>query len=241
VILVARSTSTLRAAIDDIVGDSTERHRLSEYLADVSDASQVTAMEAWVREQFGRIDVLVNCVGQSDRGTAGKLSLEVLEQLWRTNVVTAVNCTTTFLPLLQANKGAIINIGSLASKFGAKWMGGYVLVKHALAGWTQQLRLELAPQVHVMLICPGPIHSPGDKSSVSRYADREGDLPPEALKPGGGAKLNGLDSAWLASHVYRALQRRQGELIVPARARCLLALLALWPRLGEAILRRSSG
>ena len=59
---------------------------------------------------------------------------------------------------------------------------------------------------------------------------------PNAL--GGGARLKGIDADWLARRIVRACERRQAELIVPARVRILLAIAALSPRLGDWLVNR---
>lgn len=102
--------------------------------------------------------MLVNCVGISDRGLIEDLKSDRLQELLDQNVFTALLCCQAGLPLLKESRGVIVNIGSLASKVGARYIGGYAIAKHALAGLTQQMRLELKPVgVHVGLVSPGPI------------------------------------------------------------------------------------
>ena len=53
-----------------------------------------------------------------------------------------------------------MNIGSLAAKTASPYLGAYPASKFPLAAYSQQLRLELAPQgLHVLLVCPGPIRT----------------------------------------------------------------------------------
>ncbi len=121
---------------------------------DVTDAADIAAVIA----ELSRLDVLVNCVGISDRGLIEDLQPARMQLLIDQNVLSALLCCQAALPLLKQSRGAIVNIGSLASKVGARYIGGYSIAKHALAGMTQQLRLELKPTgVHVGLVSPGPI------------------------------------------------------------------------------------
>src|SRR5207245_29110 len=96
-----------------------------------------------------------------------------------------VRCTRAAMPHLLASKGHLVNIGSLAGKTGARYMGAYSATKFAVSGYSQQLRAELGPQgLHVLLVSPGPIA----RDEPRQYsAEKLQSLPPGASKPGGGA------------------------------------------------------
>jgi uncharacterized protein len=89
--------------------------------------------------------------------------------------------------------------------------------------------------LHTLLVCPGPIRR---DDAGNRYDAIAGDLPAEARQPGGGVKLKGIDAGWLARRVLLACERRQAELIVPARAKLLFAISQLWPSFGDWIVTR---
>ena len=236
--IIARRGDRLDAVAAELRQQFPDRD-IFAYAADVTNESQVIHMAEAVCEHFGRLDLLVNAVGVSDRGRAVEINAADFSRLLQVNVYAAILCTREFLPLLQESKGQIINIGSLASKFAARWLGGYCLAKHALAGWTQQLRLELAPQgVHVMLVCPGPIQR---ADNAPRYAQQTSGLPEVANRPAGGAKLKGLNPDRLAESVYRALRKKKVELIVPRHVRSLAVLCAMWPSFGEWVLLQMTG
>ena len=208
---------------------------IQSLVADAADADAVDALLAALQQRFGRLDVLVNCVGTSDRGRVENLSAGALEALVRQNVTTALLCSQAALPLLVVSQGAIVNIGSLASKVGARYLGGYCAAKHALAGMTQQMRLELAPQgVHVGLVSPGPIRR---ADAGSRYASRsQEDLPAQANAPGGGTRVKGLAPERVAEAVVRCAERRIPDLVLPGHLRLLIATGHALPRLGDWLL-----
>ena len=99
--------------------------------------------------------------------------------------------------------------------------------------WNQSTRVEVY-SLHVLLVCPGPIRR---DDAGTRYEQAAG-VPAAARQPGGGVKLKGIDPDWLARRVLLACQRREVELVIPARARLLFAIAALWPRLGDWIVQR---
>jgi NAD(P)-dependent dehydrogenase (short-subunit alcohol dehydrogenase family) len=213
-------------------------HDAAGMLADVTRPDQVDALVAGTVERFGRLDLLVNNVGRSARGKALDTSPESFRELLEVNFLSMVYCTRAAAPHLIQSRGHLVNMGSLAAKSAARYLGAYPVSKFAVAAYSQQLRYELAPQgVHVLLVCPGPMVRP---DAGHRYDDQAASLPPEARRPGGGVKLKGVRPDRLAAQVLRACQRRIPELVVPAKARLLFAILQLWPSLGDWLVLRST-
>jgi short-subunit dehydrogenase len=185
------------------------------------------------------LDVLVNNVGRSTRGRILDVTPDELRDLMELNFLAAVQTTRAAASHLIAARGHIVNIGSLAAKSASRYLGGYPPSKFALAGYTQQLRLELAGEgVHVLLVCPGPI---AREDAGSRYDEQAADLPQEARRPGGGVRVKAISPDDLAGRIVKACERRRPELVVPAKARLLFALAQLWPSLADRILLRSTG
>lgn len=139
---------------------------------------------------FPQLDVLVNCAGASARGTIAETPLADFQKNWDLNVLALLRVTQAALPLLTKSKGHIVNIGSLSGKLGARYVGPYSATKHAVAGISQQLRLELEPAgVHVLHVCPGPIRR---EQTAPRYAEATMEKLPEAAhKPGAGGENQG--------------------------------------------------
>ena len=231
-VLAARDPDRLAVAADQLNAKHIECQTFS---ADVTDQASVAGLSRFVYDEVGQLDVLVNAAGKSDRGRATETAVETFQQLWELNFLSVVRCITALLPLINATKGSIVNIGSLASKTSGQYLGAYPASKFPLAAYSQQLRLELAEQsVHVLLVCPGPI----DRDDADqRYADVAADLPSSAQRPGG-SKLKGLKPDYLALRVVRACHRRQPELVVPGKARWLFAIAQLWPSIGDKLLKK---
>ena len=86
VLITGRDAARLQAAAAQLSVD--DSGHLLTHACDVSSASEVKQLIAAVEQQWHRLDVLVNCVGTSDRGLIENLQVEDLETLWRQNVVT---------------------------------------------------------------------------------------------------------------------------------------------------------
>ncbi len=232
-VLVARREGPLLAAADACRAEAAE---VLPVVADVTAAADVARLQQTVGEAWGGADVLCNCAGRSARGQLQETSPEEFEQLWQLNFLAAVRTTQAFVPLLLQRRGHVVQIGSLASKVAPRFLGGYPASKFALAAYAQQLRLELGPQgLHVLLVCPGPIHR---EDTAPRYP--QSGIPVAAQGPGGGAKLTSLDPDWLAGKILAACQQRKLELVLPRKVRLLAALGQLAPRLGDWLLSRAT-
>jgi short-subunit dehydrogenase len=235
VMLAARDPERLEQAVNEL---RQAGFTASRFAADVTQRAETDALVAATIDHYGRLDCLINNVGKSTRGNAIDTSADEFRELLELNFLSVVNCTQSAMPHLRESQGHLVNIGSLASKSVSRFLGGYPSTKFALAGYTHQLRCELGPEgIHVLLVCPGPI-TRGDEGK--RYDEQSADLPATAKQPGGGVRLKGIDPNWLAKRILRACEKRQPELIVPAKARWLFAVSQLWPSLGDRIIQRMS-
>lgn len=238
-----RQASEMLAAPQEMAGGASEvaasAGRLVPIRADVSDPQEVQRAVEQVVASLGRIDVLVNNVGMSDRGSVENLTAERLHELIVANVTTSLLCCRAALPALRASRGVVVNIGSMAAKVGARYLGAYPAAKHALAGLTQQMRLEWKPDgVHVALLNPGPIRRDDAGSRYAAQLASDSSLPEQARQPGGGTKVKGLPPERVAAEVIRVIRRRRADVMLPGYLRPLVAVGHLSPRLGDWLLLR---
>lgn len=240
VVLVGRDRARLDAAVTRLAASArvAEGEDVLPVVADVTRDDDVAAMIAAVQRRFGRLDVLVNNVGRSTRGTVLETTPEQFAELLAVNFLTTVRCTRAAMPLLRESRGHVVNIGSLAGKSAARFLGAYPPSKFAVAAYSQQLRLELEGEgagVQVLLVCPGPIRR---DDAGERYGAESAGLPENARRPGGGVKLSEIDPAWLAGRIVRACERRERELVVPWKARVLFAIGQMWPGVGDWLVKK---
>jgi NAD(P)-dependent dehydrogenase (short-subunit alcohol dehydrogenase family) len=183
------------------------------------------------------IDLLVNIVGRSDRGLLETMSDSDLIGQFHVNVLSAFRMTKLCLPSLKRAGGTVVDIASLAGILAGPGMGGYSLSKHALVGMHRQWRIELyGSNVHFLLVCPGPIERDDGGDRYSSLIEAR-NLDSKMSKPGGGVRLKRLEPAMLARRVVDAAAHRKTELIIPSKARWLVALMSLCPSWGMRILR----
>ncbi len=205
---------------------------------DVTNQEQVDALFQQTIDRFGRLDVLVNNAGRSMRGKLIDTTPEQFRDLMELNLIALVRCTRAAIPHLLKRRGHLVNIGSLAAKSAARWVGAYPATKHAVAAYSQQLRLELGREgLHVLLVCPGPI-----ARDNPRLYPLEGleDIPASARAPGAGVKVKAIPPEKLGQAILRACTRRRPELIMPGKARLLFTISQMLPSLGDWIILRKT-
>lgn len=156
-------------------------------------------------KQVGKVDILINNGGISQRSLALDTTLEVDKKLMAVNYFGTIAITKALLPnMIMHQLGHIVTITSLTGKFGSPYRSSYAASKHALHGFFDSLRAELHDaQIKVTLICPGFV-----RTNVSRNA-----------LTGDGSKLGTMDEATekgmaperLAYKILQAIQEGKQE------------------------------
>ncbi|WP_071395678.1 SDR family NAD(P)-dependent oxidoreductase [Bacillus tuaregi] len=158
-VLLARRLDVL----EDIKRDLEERFAITVrvHRLDVSNMDDVQAVFSKLLSELKTIDVLVNNAGFGVFRAAHEVSMDEVKAMFDVNVLGLIACTTMVLPLMrQQRKGHIINIASQAGKIATPKSSVYSATKHAVLGYTNSLRMELADfNVSVTAINPGPIET----------------------------------------------------------------------------------
>lgn len=128
---------------------------------DVTVPESITRCVQEILADCRRIDLLVNNAGQTHASFIEETPLPTARQIFETNFWGVVNVTDAVLPGMRARRsGRIINVSSLAGLVGTPGQGFYAASKHALEGYTETLRAEVASfNVAVSLVEPGFFHT----------------------------------------------------------------------------------
>jgi short-subunit dehydrogenase len=217
VVLTGRSMEKLNGVAGKINGLT------DTVVLDVSNPEAVEETVKRIMTQFGRIDIWVNNAGYGIFQTFRDASLDDIADMMDVNYMGTVRCTKAVLPhMLEAGRGNIVNIASMAGKIATAKTAGYSASKHAVLGFTNTLRQELqGTGVTVTAINPGPIDTP--------FFDR--------ADPGGGyVKSVGffmLKAGQIADAAVKAIRLNKAEVDLPFSAALGIKLYQLFPRLAD--------
>lgn len=160
----AEGGNLIATDIQPDAGDSLKLGRNDQYVsADLTDAGSIKTLWNTVEDSGLRLTGLVNNAGVG----LTKAFEDVMEA--EIDLSLSVNVKAPFLMSQGAVKhfrnkgiaGSIINIGSVGSFVGTKHYSVYTMTKHAIAGMTRSLAVEVAPEgIRVNAVCPGPIWTP---------------------------------------------------------------------------------
>jgi len=141
--------------------------------ADIADPKQVEAMVAAAVERFGGVDILVNSASLFKKTPIPTTNHAAWHLVTGIGIDGPYYCANAVAPLMLASgEGVIVNIIDLSAWEPWPQFTAHSVSKSALLALTRQLALELAPQVRVNAIAPGPVLPPPDYSAerIARVA-----------------------------------------------------------------------
>jgi NADP-dependent 3-hydroxy acid dehydrogenase YdfG len=125
--------------------------------ADVTDRDSIVAAAERVQSEMGGADILVNNAGVMLLGPFSSEQRSEIRQMVETNLLGAMTATEVFLDQLRDGGGDLVNISSVAGRTARAGNAVYAATKWGLGGWSEGLRMELQPDIRVMLVEPGAV------------------------------------------------------------------------------------
>lgn len=182
---------------------------------------------------FGKIDLLINNGGISQRSLARETKLDVDRKLMEVNFFGTVALSKALLPHFISNgKGHFAVVSSLVGKFGTPYRSAYAASKHALHGFFDSLRAELYQNhISVTIICPGFIRTnvsinalTGDGSTLNEMDD---------------AQEKGMSPEECAKIIYKGIEAGKEEMLVGGKEKYAVYLKRFFPGIFSKILRKA--
>ncbi|PST84515.1 short chain dehydrogenase [Pedobacter yulinensis] len=172
---------------------------------------------------YGRIDLLINSAGISQRGRALETSSETEHRIMNTNFWGTVALSKAVLPaMVAARSGHLVCISSIAGKLGTKNRSAYAASKHALHGYFDSLRAELhADNINVTLVCPGYI-----KTNISLNALTASGQPQGTMDHN---QANGISPEDCAAAIMKAIAARREEMYIGGQETMAVWLKRFFP------------
>jgi len=200
--------------------------------ADLSqlDSLEQLAEKAW--RTIGRIDLLYNNAGISQRATTIDTNFEVIKKIMDTNYFAPVILTKTILPKMIENGGGQIAVTtSISGKFGFPLRSIYSSSKYALYGFFETIDAEyFNKNIHVTFVCPGRV-----QTKISFYALEKDGKPHGKFDPG---QAKGISSEQAAKKIIHALEIKKSEILVGKNEIIMVYIKRFFPKLCRKIVRR---
>ena len=132
--------------------------------ADLLETAKLPSIVEQTLQTFGRIDGLVNNASSFFATPLGEVTIADFDDLIGTNLKAPLFLAQAAAPALRRAQGAIVNIADIHAERPLKNFIVYSVAKTALVGLTRSLAREMAPEVRVNAVAPGPVLWPEDES-----------------------------------------------------------------------------
>ena len=182
--------------------------------------------------QFGRIDVLINNAGISQRALTREADLEIDRKVMELNFFSPVALTKAVLPyMLKQKSGHIAITSSIVGKFGFPLRSAYSSSKHAVIGFFDSLRAE-EDDIDVTIIIPGRVQSNISVNAIGKDGKAEGRMDP--------GQQNGMPAEKSAQIIVKALKKKRKEILVGRKELLMVHIRRFLPRLYYKLAKKVS-
>jgi short-subunit dehydrogenase len=201
---------------------------------DLYDTSNASGLAAQVMNKFGRIDVLVNNGGYSQRSAAIDTTEKLERDLMEVNYFSTVNLSRAVLPYMKRQKsGHIVVISSIAGKFGFYLRSTYSAAKHALHGYFDSLRLETEQfGIHTMIVCPGKIKTAVSLNAVVADGSKHQQMDP--------SHETAMSAEECALQIISGMEKNKEEIFVGGKEILMIKIRRFFPALFGRLIRKQS-
>jgi NAD(P)-dependent dehydrogenase (short-subunit alcohol dehydrogenase family) len=169
VILIGRDKTRLKLACETL-------GVLSDYVGcDLALLDQLPAIVKNIKEKHGSIDILINNAGMHLKKPINDVTDEDFQKVILTNQTAMFSLTREVAKIMQKQcSGVVLNISSMASRYGIPYVVAYTASKSAIEGMTRAMAVELSPYgVRVNCIAPGFIRTNMSSLALDKDPDRK--------------------------------------------------------------------
>ena len=176
-IIVSKNKQRLDVVMNELEKSLRHDCAIEAFVIDLGKGNDVEEMISEIKCKYKRIDLIVNCAGMVEKGTAN-LELEVLDEMMRVNFYSAARIVQGLIPLMDgSNNPYIINISSRSSIYPKSTNGGYSSTKSALATYFKAMYSEVSGRgIRVTNLHPSYCHT--DQSIRQKWIPDDKKIPP---------------------------------------------------------------
>lgn len=201
---------------------------------DLTNTTEAEEYAQHIISRFGKIDILINNGGLSQRSEAIDTSSETERQLFEINYFSAVNLSKAVLPfMIKQGQGRIVVVSSIAGKFGFYLRSSYSAAKHALHGYFESLRLELENKgIRVLMVCPGKIKTNVSLNAISNHGVSHNKMDQ--------SHENAMSAEECAKQIIAGIVTNQEEIFIGGKELWIVKIKRFMPKLFSKIVRKQS-
>ena len=199
---------------------------------DLSQTEQLPQLAEEAMSLFGRVDVLYNNAGISQRATVLDTEMPVIRKVMEIDYFAPVILTKAVLPkMIENGGGQLVVTTSIAGRFGFPLRCAYSSAKHALYGFFETVQAEnYDKNIRVTIVCPGRV-----RTNISFYA-LEKDGRQHGKMDAGQAK--GITPEKAAEIIVRAIYRKKREVLVGSTELVMARIKQFFPGLCARLARK---
>jgi len=207
----AEELEGVRKALEPVSGD------VYPVVFNLAYPDEVKATAEKVLKEFGRVDVLMNNGGISQRSEALETPLEIDRRIMEIDYFSGVILTKTLLPAMIENGYGHIGVtSSISGKFGFPTRSAYAAAKHALFGFYKSLWAEnFRKGIRVTIFSPGRVRTHISLHALEKDGREHGKMDP--------AQAGGISPEKCARKMIRAMKRNRKDVLIGGRE-----LLMVW-------------
>jgi len=197
---------------------------------DLEQTDTLNAIALHAIEIYGRIDVLVNNGGISQRSSVIETPIENDRKIMEIDYFSSVVLTKAVLPhMIQQKSGHIVAVSSISGCFGFPLRSAYCAAKHAIYGFFEALDIETRSQgISVTIVSPGRIKTNISYSALTKEGTPHGKMD--------AAQENGMPVDVCVRKMLRAIARKKHEALIGNNEVLMVHIYRKIPRLFHAII-----
>ncbi|MGJ8592333.1 MAG: SDR family oxidoreductase [Aquaticitalea sp.] len=217
-------SSRRKEALEEVKNNCKNPEAVSILPFDLGDYENLKPIADNAIQRFGKIDILINNGGISQRSLVIDTDITVDKKLMEVDYLGTVGLSKALLPHFIKNQtGHIVTVSSLMGKFASPYRSGYCGAKHALHGFFDALRMEHdKDHIKVTMICPGFVNTDVAKNALIGDGSKQ-NYQDEATQ-------NGLSVDVFVHRMIKAIQKEKFEAYIGKKEVLGVYLKRLFPK-----------
>lgn len=222
VLASARNAEKLQKVKENCGSQAAQCHVLP---LDITDIERIPELVAEVVVKYGRIDLLINNAGVSQRALVSETPLSLDRKIMEVNYFGMIALTKAVLPyMLAAGQGHVAATSSIVGKFGFPLRSAYSASKHALHGFMESLRAETVRQgLLVTVIIPGRVLTNISVNALTKDGQAHGRMDD--------GQAGGISSEQAAKEILWGMKKGRKEILVGGKELMMVHIRRFLPRL----------